>query len=232
MRKAVAMTLIAFGVGICVLVGILIGPVRSAFAVEEPAYRVVQSGDEYEIRVYEPMILAEVHMTGDHQGSLNSGFGILADYIFGNNTDRASIEMTSPVMRQEASSSRKIAMTAPVMSRESEDAGMSENTEGHVITFVMPAEFTMETLPKPNNDRVVIREAPAKRYAVVRFSGHAREGLVEEKQGALIAALQQDGLVWTGMPILAQYNPPWTPGPMRRNEIMLELESDENDTKK
>lgn len=183
--------------------------------IEEPEYEVTQTAQEYEIRLYAPQIRAEVVIDGAYRESLYSGFRKLADYIFGNNTAQAKVAMTAPVLSEQ---SQKIAMTAPVLQEK------QEGTEAHVVSFVMPSEYTFETLPKPNNEEVMLRQVPATRYAVLRFGGYATKGKSAARIQTLQDALARDGIKTTGAPQVAQYNPPWTPPFMRRNEILIALD--------
>jgi len=213
---------------ILIVLGVLIVLLLAAWTVvgylptkdiETPTYRVLETKKGYEIREYEPYIVAEVTLDGSYRQSLYGGFGKVADYIFGNNTKGGAIDMTAPVLQSEKPSSEKIAMTSPVLHEESDAGG------GYTIAFVMPSEYTMATLPKPNNPEVKLREVPAKRFAVLRFGGYATSGRTARKTKALVSNLARDGVKTTGKPVVAQYNPPWTPPYMRRNEIMLEIAS-------
>ena len=96
-------------IALILIVGVLAGPVMSD--VEKPDYKVIQSGQNIEIRQYEPMIIAEVEVDGKREDAIGDGFRLLADYIFGNNTVQQVISMTAPVQQKE---NQKIAMTAPV----------------------------------------------------------------------------------------------------------------------
>lgn len=199
---------------------IVVGVVSVA-GIETPKYEVVSEHKDYEIRRYASHIVAEVTMEGEYRSAMNGGFRKLADYIFGNNTSvtkkegSEKIAMTAPVIEREAVS-EKIAMTAPVIEQ--------ENASGsRIVAFVMPSEYTLETLPKPNNPDVRLVEIPSKDYAVVRFSGTANADKAKEMKNRLLESLKRDQLEVVGEPMLAQYNPPWTPPFMRRNEVMVEL---------
>ncbi len=183
-------------------------------AVEEPRHTVVQQLDGAEVREYAPYVVAEVLVSGataDTAG--NQGFRVLAAYIFGQNKGDRRIAMTAPVTQ--APAPQKIAMTAPVTQSAAEG--------GHVVQFVMPASFTLETLPEPLDARVKLRQVPATRYAVVQFSGFWSETNYQENLARLLRAVQVAGLRTTGEPIWSRYDPPWTPWFMRRNEIWLKL---------
>lgn len=185
-------------------------------ATEIPEYQVVRAlADDIELRDYPSVIVAETDVSAasdDKAG--NSGFRVLADYIFGNNQRRAEIAMTAPV--EQRRQSQKIAMTAPV---EQKPTG----TDSWVVTFTMPSKWTLETLPMPNNPRVRIRELPARQIAVARFSGTWSTKRFERYRDALLAAVEGSGLTIAGEPWTARYDPPWTPWFMRRNEVMVEI---------
>ena len=184
----------------------------AANAAQEPPHEVIASDGNIEVRQYKPQILAEVTVTGDMRRAGNSGFRPLADFIFGNNTAKQSIEMTAPVTRTPAS--RKIEMTAPVMRTETAGGDW-------VVAFVMPEEWTMETLPAPNNPDITIREVPGEMIAAIRFNGAGRESAHKKKQAELEAWLGTHDYVATGSARYAGYNAPWVPAPFKRNEVMI-----------
>lgn len=183
----------------------------NAEATEEPPHATLLKEGAFEIRQYESTIVAEVEITGDMRRAGNSGFRPLADYIFGNNTARSKIDMTAPVTRVR---SEKIAMTAPVTRT------LDEN-DMWTVAFVMPSEWTMETLPVPNNPDVTIREVPGEIVATLKFSGVGRERVFEQKRAALENWLAEQGYEAIGAPRYAGYDAPYVPGPFRRNEVMI-----------
>ena len=187
----------------------------SAMAIEEPEYTVIEKSGAFELRAYSPKIVAETVVSGSMDKASSAGFRLIADYIFGNNTSRTGenekISMTAPVTMEPKS--EKISMTAPVS---------MEQTGGQWrVHFVMPAQYTLETLPKPNNPVVTLREVPASNYAVIRFSGFAGEDKVANKAAELMKWLDGKGITPVGKPELARYNPPWTLPFFRRNEVMV-----------
>ena len=208
--------------GVYVLVGSLLTLPGVAMATEEPEYTILNQVDNFELRRYDPQIVAQTWVTGDQKQAGNKGFKILADYIFGNNTapggESSKISMTSPVkmqpQRADSDQSQKIAMTSPV--------AMQEQDGKWRVRFVMPSKYTMQTLPKPNNDEVIIIEVPAKTYGVIKFSGLTGEEKVATKTAQLKEWMQNLNIV--GAPEMARYNPPWTLPSMRRNEIMIEYQ--------
>ena len=187
-------------------------------AIEEPVYTVVEQAEPYELRKYQPKIVAEVVVSGSMDEASSTGFRLLANYIFGNNTSRSGgsekIQMTAPVGMEP--SSEKISMTAPV--------SMQESNGRWRVSFVMPSRYTLDTLPRPNNAAVTIRQVPEVHYAVIRFSGLAGAKKVAQKTDDLQIWLKEKGVRTIGTPELARYNPPWTLPFLRRNEIMLQYE--------
>lgn len=164
-----------------------------AIAIEEPVYQVEKAweAEQIEIRAYAPRIMA---VTGMNEDS-DSGFRVLAGYIFGGNAEE-----------------QKIAMTAPVQQTM---AGEKE------MAFMMPAEYALKDLPQPEDQRVSFREAPAYTAAVIQFSGWASAEKADENWQQLQHFLIAEGIDITGEPTLNQYNPPWTLPFMRRNEIIV-----------
>ena len=175
--------------------------VGTTSAIEEPTYSLVTSWEspDIEIRDYDSRILATTHMT---EGQ-NSGFRVLAGYIFGGNENEQEIAMTAPVQR-----------TMP---------GEQEAE----MAFVVPRAYSMEELPTPDDSRIEFREEPAYRAAVIRFSGWVNDKKAERYWQTLIAFLEEQGIQPVGDPTLNQYNPPWTPPFMRRNEIIVAVVASE-----
>ncbi len=195
------------------LVGLIAMPI-TANATEEPPHDVLLDDGKFEIRQYENMIVAEVEVTGDMRRAGNSGFRPLAGYIFGDNTSQASIEMTAPVTRQK---SQKIDMTAPV-------TRIANPNDTWTVAFAMPSQWTMETLPVPNNKDVTLREEPGQLMATVRFSGRATETDFQDKEALLVGWITENGYSVIGQSRYAGYNAPMVPGPLRRNEVMIPVE--------
>lgn len=189
---------------------LLCAPFAALMAYEEPAYEVVRAAEDYEIRRYAPQLAAETDVVGDFDGAGNQAFRILAAYIFGENTARASIEMTAPVTQQR---SEKIEMTAPVI--------MQSASGRYTYQFILPARFTLATAPTPTDARVRLRELPARTFAVYRYSGGWSEERYSAFRDRLLAALAADGVRPIGAPIFARFNSPFTLWFLRRNEIWV-----------
>lgn len=180
---------------------------------ETPKYQVIKKQDSFEIRRYAGYIQAEVTVSAaSYRSATERGFSTLANYIFGNNISKQKIEMTSPVT---ALQSQKIAMTKPVTIRKD---GL------FVVAFIMPSEFTMETLPQPKNKVIQIRQIDPHRVAAVRFSGYFNARSITSHKKLLSDWLTQQGLVAEGEFTVAGYNPPWIPAFLARNEVWIHLE--------
>lgn len=201
--------------GSVAVVTAVIGGVQVASRVAEPTYEVLTRLDGLELRRYAPYVVAETRVEGEYRSSLNAGFRRLAGYIFGGNRSRRKMAMTAPVSAQADSSSEKIAMTAPVSAQ--------QDTGGWLIAFAMPAGSQLDTMPLPNDARVTLRQLPARRVAALRFRGWAGARDVAKKTAELLAALSAAKLTPTGVPVIAQYNPPWTLPFLRRNEILIDV---------
>lgn len=183
--------------------------------VEQAEYAVVQKAGGYEIRTYAPHIEAQTTVAGGYEDALNEGFRIIAGYIFGGNTSTQKVAMTAPVTEASASG-ESIAMTAPVTSAVEGDR--------RTIAFVMPKEYTLDTLPVPNDSRVKLVQMPERTMAVLGFSWYRSAARVQKMESELLAALERDGVAVVGTPTFAGYNAPWTPPWMLRNEVMVEVE--------
>lgn len=200
---------------IVILVGIIIlaalaGSIMSH--VEQPNYKLIRSEGNIEIRDYSPMILAEVEVSGERKQAIREGFKILADYIFGNNTSKIKMEMTAPVTNE---ISEKMAMTAPVL--------QEQHMNKWKVRFVMPKKYSLDSLPKPNSKDVMLIPLPARRFAVIRFSGLADNESIKLHTDKLKAYIVAEKLNQIGEAALAFYNPPWTLPFLRRNEVMIEI---------
>jgi effector-binding domain-containing protein len=199
------------GVALAAAVSVLMA--GNLMAVEEAEYTVSSQQDEFEIRLYTPSIVAEVIVNGDFENASNAAFRKLFNYISGDNTRRDKIAMTAPVSQKPEP--EKIAMTSPV--------GQRASGQGWAVSFMMPASYSMETIPEPVDPAVVLREVPAYRAAVIRYSGRWSEKGYQKHLDSLLEWIDQNGLVISGEPVWARYNAPFTPWFMRRNEILIAL---------
>jgi hypothetical protein len=180
-------------------------------ATEELPYRILENAGDFELRQYQPHIVAETLVEGDFQEVGNEGFRRLFDYIRGNNRSKQDIPMTAPVNQEAASA--KIPMTAPV--------GQEKAGGKWRITFVMPSSYTKATLPEPLDPRVKLVEVPGARVAAVRYSGTWSRARYEAQENRLRDFIMQKGLSIAGEPVFARYNPPFLPWFLRRNEVLI-----------
>ena len=188
-----------------------------AMATEEPEFKLISEEAEFQIREYDPKIIAQVEVDGDFDEASSRGFKLLADYIFGNNLlDGASkkISMTTPV--EMSPLTENLLMTSSVMN--------DQVNNKWSINFVMPQEFSLDTLPKPNKSQVNIIEVPKEKYAVIVFSGLVRESSYAEKAELLSNYLEENSFKQQGAIKIARYNPPWTLPFFRRNELMVRID--------
>jgi len=182
-------------------------------AYESAPYEVVEEKDGYEIRQYDDMIIAEATVTNSFRGALNDGFRAVGGYIFGDNETGEEIAMTTPVFHHAAG-----------------DAAEGNEERPYTIAFVMPAEYAMDDLPQPENSLVEVKEMPGERFAALRFSGFGTERAFTRKIDQLQQKLEADGVRFDPVPLLAQYNPPWTLPMFRRNEVLFRLTEAEAET--
>ena len=187
----------------------------NVMAVEEAKYNVLREESGFELRKYEPHILAETTVDGEFEDAGKEAFGRLFKYISGNNKQQQSVEMTSPVGQEP--SSQKIEMTSPV--------GQLRQDGKWVVSFMMPASFTLETTPEPKDPSVSIRKVPARLVASVRYSGFWSEKSYRSNLAELQNWMESNGLNQVGEPIWARYNSPFTPWFLRRNEILIPVAS-------
>lgn len=208
-------TVALIGAGVVQTFGIRVGA-------EQPHYVVLERSGPVEIRRYEPRIAAQTTLSGDVVAVRNEGFRRIAGYIFGGNTGRQSIAMTSPVV-QSTGGGEQIAMTSPVV--------QAPAAEGRwTVQFLMPSKYRMSDLPRPNDPSVELVELPAQVYAVQRFTGSRSAEAVERETRELLAQLKAEGRSVDGAPVAWFYDPPWTIPVLRRNEVAAPLASGPSET--
>ncbi len=182
---------------------------------ETPKYTVIRKENNIELRKYPAFIKAEVFIIEtSYRKAVFKGFNILADYIFGNNIKTEKIAMTTPV---QVSQSQKIAMTKPVT---------ITGDGNYTVAFIMPSEFTLDTLPIPKNDAIQFTSVAPQTMAAIRFSGYFQGSRISKGKQRIGAWLEKEGLDTEGEFIVAGYNPPWVPGILARNEIMIMIKTE------
>lgn len=185
-------------------------------ATEEPEFTLISQENAIEVREYQPKIIASVEVEGDFDDASSKGFKLLADYIFGNNLlngEAQKISMTAPV--EMTPLAEDIVMTSAIMK--------SEVNHKWQVNFVMPKEYSLDTLPRPNNEQVKIIEIPKEKYAVIVFSGLVRDSSYSEKAQLLNDFILTKNFTQLEAIKIARYNPPWTLPFFRRNELMVKI---------
>ena len=188
-----------------------------ATTVENINYKIISKTENFELRDYPPLIVAETVVDGTLEEAGNKAFNRLFDYISGKNRSQSKIAMTAPVSQEPAS--EKIAMTAPV--------GQKRAEGGWVVSFTMPMSYKMGDLPVPEDPDVTLRQIPARRMACVQYSGTWSEKRYLRYLQELESWIEKNGFRILGEPVWARYNPPFTPWFLRRNEILIPVDSEE-----
>jgi hypothetical protein len=191
------------------------GVMAQAVEIEQPSFEVIDAVGSIEIRQYGPRLAAEADMGPgpEVEAEQEAAFMTLAAFIFGQNRQGPVVAMTAPVSVQQVTA--PIAMTAPV--------AMETAERGQVMRFFMPAEYTLETLPRPGDSNVRIVTVPAQSLAVLRFSGEPDDEQIAERKAELLAGLVGSNWEPVGEPGFFGYDPPMTPPEQRRNEVFIEV---------
>ena len=193
------------------LAGCTVMGIRSS---EEAPYQLLLESGDIQIRQYKPVLIAETVIEASYAESGNIGFKRLAGYIFGDNVQKQKMAMTTPVLRE--ATSENIAMTTPVLQQKVGNQW--------VMAFVMPSNYTLETLPEPLNAKVAIKQLPAKKVAVLRYSGSLTLERISEKSKLLTEWLVQNHYLQLSPVRSAAYDPPWTLPFLRRNEVHVDIQ--------
>ncbi len=185
-----------------------------AMAVEEASYAVLKREGRFEVREYAPHVVAETLVEGGFEDAGSRAFQRLFRYISGDNLSQTKVAMTAPVSQTPAG--EKISMTAPVGQRRVENRW--------AVSFMMPQSYTLGSLPKPNDPAVVLRQVPAQKMAVVRYSGTWSEKNYARHKQELESWMHEAGMTSSGPEMWARFNAPFTPWFLRRNEIQVPVE--------
>jgi DNA gyrase inhibitor GyrI len=207
MKRIVLVLISSLFVGACSMFGYNAG-------VKEPPYQILLQEDSYELREYPKIVVVTASAEGDFRQAQDESFNKLFDYISGKNITNQEIPMTAPVLMQ--SKGQEIPMTAPVL--------MEETNKGWTMVFVLPQEYTAQTAPRPEDSSLRIEERIGMKYAVLRFNGLFREKNFQERSAQLMQWIEAKNLKPVGPILRAGYNPPWTLPPLKRNEVMIEVE--------
>jgi len=169
-------------------------------AIETPDYILLEKDGKFEIRDYDPFVIAKTKVNQGYREATYAGFKRVANYIFGGNKKQLSI-----------------AMTAPVISNVPNSDGVYE------ICFVMPKKYSLGSLPEPQNNYVKLEEYQLGKTAVVSFGGWATESRTIYYKQQLEKFITIKNFLTTGNYLIAQYNSPWVLPPFRKNEIIVSL---------
>ena len=180
----------------------------------QPDYNVLSTSDGIEYRQYKPFIIASTQLNQSGQSGLSNGFRVLAGYIFGGNKPGEKLAMTAPVLQQN-SPGESIPMTAPVL----------QSQEDMRMAFVMPAGRTIADLPLPQSTKVSLTSVDWGEAVALRFAGRGKQERFKAAEAKLRTALENSGRKPSGPALYAQYNSPSAFPPLRRNEVIIPLES-------
>jgi DNA gyrase inhibitor GyrI len=170
----------------------------SRAATETPDYKLIRTEGKFEIRDYPELTIATTPMEGDE---MNRGFGQLFRFITGSNEGSEKIEMTSPVL-------------------------IDTKKDKKTMSFIMPKKAVEKGVPKPSGNNVSLSKIEAARFAVLRFEGGRSNENEKAAMENLRAWLVTQNVIGKSEPIFAYYDPPWTPIPLRRNEVMIQIEKE------
>lgn len=184
---------------------------------ETPTFEVLEEGpDGIAVRRYGPMIEAYTTVEAPHaRAAAEKAFMTVADYIFGANEGGAKIDMTAPVA---TTSGTRIDMTAPVKTT----GGNTLDEEGaYTIAFMMPSKWTMQSLPKPKDEAVRLREVQRTVKAALPFTGERDPQAISKLETRLREWLDANGWTTIGAATLAGYDGPSVPSGERRYEVQI-----------
>ncbi|MDH3668269.1 MAG: heme-binding protein [Paracoccaceae bacterium] len=175
------------------------GAPATAAELERPTYAVVKSVEQFEIRDYDRMVIAQFSMRGSYRKAVSQGYLRLERYFTGENS------VPEP-----------IAWTVPVMVRD-------DLASGWTTIFYMPANYLPESAPIPNDQRIRLIEMPPRQVAAIIFPGKLNERVMRAKVAELKAWLVSQGFEHKSDFTMASYEVPWKPGRWRKNEIIVTL---------
>ena len=191
----------------------------TTMATEEAEYTVLLKEQNLEVRLYEPHIVAETVVDKEFEDAGSEAFGRLFKYISGNNQAQQEIAMTAPVgqvAEGQEIESQEIDMTAPV--------GQTQVDGKWVVSFMMPGSFTMQTTPKPRDERIIIRQVPERTMAAIEYSGFWSKSGYQKNKSRLEDWIDKKGFIIQGKPVWARYNAPFMPWFLRRNEVLIPID--------
>ena len=200
MRKR---TMIYLAIVVAILGLVVVGwKMTSRSGYESAAYQTLEQDGSFELREYPDLMLVTTSADIAAQGN-DGSFGRLFKYISGGNEEASKISMTTPVFMESETDS-----------------------VGEQMGFVIPAKVAAESIPVPTDERVEIKKRAGGKFAVLRYSGRMDDQTNTDSEERLREWIESKGWVPTSSDAIefAGYDPPWTPGPMRRNEVLIQVE--------
>jgi SOUL heme-binding protein len=165
---------------------------------EEPSYEILKKENDIEVRRYEKTLLAQISIDLAHDEAIKQGFQKLADYIFGGNSTKEKMSMTSPVFHE-------------------------KKDNAWLISFLIPSKYTLSDVPMPNDPAIRLVEKRAKTVVALQYSGDNDEDKMRQAALELETWVQKNNEKPTSGYYWAQYDPPFTISSMKRNEVLVKL---------
>lgn len=195
LRKPVLVT--AGAAGAAAAVGWSLWLSTQRFRAENPSYAVVSEENGFEVRTYQPSVVALTHVDGPYDEAVTTAFTRLAAFLSGRNERAEQIKMTAPVFHE-------------------------KTDRGWAVTFLMPRQWTVGELPRPLDPRIELRPLGIRTVAAQRFSGRPSEARFEDRKRSLLQSIARSAWRITGgEPVLALYEGPLALPFLRRNEVHL-----------
>jgi hypothetical protein len=164
-------------------------------------FRLIRAYSDFELREYNPCVLAEVRVSAHYSIASSAAFGSLFKYISkGNKT------------------AQKIAMTAPVIAAQRTDKSQEDEW---FVSFVMPSGSNIGHLPNPNDPNVVLRDLDSETCIALSFRGKATAALSEKKIQHLRSAAAKENISLSAETRICRFDPPFKPGFLQYNEIVI-----------
>ena len=167
---------------------------------EQLPYEVIRTFRDFEIRKYSDYDLVQYVGEGEFSSISSKAFRPLFQFISGSNDSEQSISMTAPVFQD------------------------SPKGKLHAVSFVMPKDMQTKDVPNPNDPNLIKTNVAGHLAAVMRFSGTWNESRVNDKSEQLKNALAREGIQTVGNFYFARFDPPWKPGFLRHNEVLIKVE--------
>ena len=163
---------------------------------ERPEFKVILKEKPFEVRQYEPFYA--VTYSYEEDKTMDQGFKTLFKYLSKHNDEEVEISMTVPVIEVKKEKMQR-------------------------MSFVLPRVFGADP-PKPLDPRLEITKFEGNTYAVISYRGTSNAEKEGKKEEGLMSWIEKHHWEVSGTPHLAYYNPPFIPGILKYNEIMVKIE--------